>query len=149
MRVMATIFIFLFSLEGFCNEVTQVFCNVVNQPQYSELRVLMEKEIPSELALREPLEENFRPQDMIITNILGSFDSSKHSFMAKPNITPEMIDWSKETGCYKHVDTQWHFVFDYEADFYYVQLMPYFVKEYNTCVTPRVPPMNNQLTCYW
>jgi len=143
--------LFSISFSSHAEEVTEIYCNIAHQSNQSELRIIMGAFSPVELALRSPGQQEYRTQDMNIENVINDYASVQHTFMAKPNITTDMIDWSQTTSCYVEVGTQWYFEFNYEMNLYQVQLVPHYIKkdeQDRTCVTPRVPPQTKALLCY-
>jgi hypothetical protein len=151
MRLIFLVSLLFIATKAVSAQDIQIYCNIVNQPGQSELRVTMNSLNPTELALRSPNEDNFRPMNMTIENIIGDFSSTEHTFAAKPNVTSDMIDWENEARCFTEVGSQWYFHFNYVSQFYYVQIMPFYVVNENLtdeiCVTPRVPPQTKQLDC--
>ena len=145
-------FLILLSLligsTSLAEETSFLYCKIANQPQHSTLRITMDKTSPLELALMSPKEQNFRPQKMTIKNVHGDYSKEQHTFIAKPDIQPDMIDWSKHSSCFLEVGTQWYFNFNYSTEVFFVQLLPYFVKETENCVTNRHQPQTKLLNCF-
>ena len=141
--------LFSFIVFTFINiQIFGLVCNQVNNSDASELLIKYKGGKPSELFLRSPSQEIYRKQDVLLQTIRERGTGHVESFNVMPNHEGFSIDWSSEVNCFKEVGAQWYFNFFYSDDVYYVFIMPFYVKSFDGCVTPRSIPQKHELSCY-
>lgn len=123
-------------------------CNQVRNINTSELLIEYNNDdVASALFLRSPTETNYRKQHMNIQVVSGDRNSESEAFSATPNISSSDINWDNELGCFKEVGSQLYFNLFHSMNTYYVTIMPFYVKKFEGCLTPRNRPQQHELNC--
>lgn len=122
-------------------------CNQVRNTNASELLIDYKDGKASGLSFRQQDQTEYRKQDVTIQLIVNDRKNGIESFNAIPNYDVTTINWENETNCYKEVGSQLYFNLFHTQGSYYVTIMPYYVKESETCRTPRNFPQQHQLDC--
>lgn len=135
-------------LHSFPGLATDLRCELADQPGQSELVIKYAEDLPEQLSLRSPGEDEARPQSVMVEVIRQRQPgpSGEESFVARP-VVPEDIPWEKIEECYVPIGTLWHFQFSHDRALYQVQMVPEFARENASCVPPRFRPQLRPLDC--
>jgi hypothetical protein len=146
---MSTLLFVLLSLSSsLALASNEFFCEQVHNSQASHLRVIYEDKIPVEVALKDPaLDEDWRPQDVVIQVVTKMKDNGRDSFQTRPAIEPEDINWDMADDCFVVIGDRWYFQFDRDLKRYFVTIHPNFIVQTPSCIPPRVPPQSHELNC--
>ncbi|MGH1468570.1 MAG: hypothetical protein ACRBBP_06795 [Bdellovibrionales bacterium] len=143
MKILSLFIALSFSTNSFAKDL---FCNLIEKPNSSELRITYDEEAPTAVALRSPEDENFRELNADVELVFPETQQGYEAFSVKPRLAHE-IDWSKEPQCFKEIGTLWYFMMYHEKEQYLVQLLPHFIKQNDRCVIPRFQPQTQPLSC--
>jgi hypothetical protein len=129
-------------------QADSILCNLIDQPNASEVRLDYSEEIVSDVYLRSPGDTVYRPLPVTINMVVRKSETKGQSeaILVKP-IPPKDINWEEIESCYLEVGTTWYFEFSYARDAYQVQFVPFYAVEFPRCVTPRVKPQTHRLGC--
>ena len=140
--------IYFLSLLTFSSSIyaQSLICNLTENKKAPLIKITYEENIPRLIYLKRLEEKSFRKQNVSIKTVFERNDNNFESFSVLPNFDESKIDWEQEPNCYKSIGTQWYFSF-YYGDNYSVIFTPYYIKESDSCITPRVTPSQNNLNC--
>ncbi len=145
MKLLALFITLSFSTSSFAKDL---FCNLIEKPDSSELRITYTEDVPTAVALRSPGSEEFRQLNADVEVVFPDTPQGYESFSVKPRSTQE-VDWSKEPQCFKEIGTQWYFMMYHGKGQYLVQFLPHYIKQNERCVLPRSRPQTQPLSCLY
>jgi len=125
----------------------ELICEMAKE-NTSILKIDYVDNIPLEISLKSPGDDQWRPMNLDLKPVLGGPAEDVELLSVTPFEILD-LDWDKLPHCYVEIGTQWFFTFNHEKQNYSVQLMPYLQKKTKSCVPPKFRPQGHSLNCHW
>lgn len=143
---MSKSFLFLIIFSALNAEASFLICEIVEKPDADTVKIEYQDSNPHRILMKSSESQQFAEADVEIDPVLKNEKTGLETFNIKPLVDVE-IDWSNEKNCYVRYGTQWYFNLNHITNEDKVVFYPFYIKEFESCRTPRHRPQNYRLTC--
>ena len=123
-----------------------LICDLADKPQADTLKIVYQQSQPKEILKKSQNSKKFESLDIEIDPVIKNPGTGLETFSVTPLVDFE-VDWEAEGRCFFRFGTQWYFDLNHKLKEDRVIFYPFYIKEYESCRTPRHRPQEYKLEC--